>query len=145
MTIVSEVNETVNKANKAVQNLTKTTYEVSQTITRSTVAAQERNIRFSQKVLENGIDALKGHVETTRNLMQQVTQPQEPQKTFQVVIESAVASQRRNVEFAQHLVNGGEEVFKEHMEASRSLAQSLTEQAQEIQKAFPTLFAVKPQ
>ncbi len=43
-----------------------------QTVMETTVAAQERNMRYVQNVFENGVEVLKSHAESTRSLMQTV-------------------------------------------------------------------------
>jgi hypothetical protein len=57
-----------------------------QTLANSTVAAQERNVKFAQSFLENGTELLKSHGESTRTLMQTLTeQTQKQQEAFQTL------------------------------------------------------------
>ena len=44
--------------------------EVFQTVVNTTLAAQERNLKLVQSVLENGTEVLKSHAESTRDLVQ---------------------------------------------------------------------------
>lgn len=54
-----------------------------QTMMEASVAAQERNMRYVQNVFENGVEVLRSHAESTRNLMQTlVDQSKEQQETF---------------------------------------------------------------
>jgi len=57
-----------------------------QTIANSAVAAQERNVKFAQYLLENGTELLKSHSESTRTLMQTLAeQTQIQQEAFQTL------------------------------------------------------------
>ena len=57
-----------------------------QTIANSAVAAQERNVKFAQYLLENGTELLKSHSESTRTLMQTLAeQTQKQQEAFQTL------------------------------------------------------------
>jgi len=57
-----------------------------QTIANSAVAAQERNVKFAQYLLENGTELLKSHSESTRSLMQTLAeQNQIQQEAFQTL------------------------------------------------------------
>jgi cellobiose-specific phosphotransferase system component IIA len=53
----------------------------NQTLVESLVAIQQRNLKYSQSVLESTIELLKGHVGSTRSLMEKQTSKQ--QETFQ--------------------------------------------------------------
>jgi len=55
-----------------------------QTMANSAVAAQERNVKFAQNLLENSTELLRFHGETTRTLMQTLAeQTQKQQEAFQ--------------------------------------------------------------
>jgi len=57
-----------------------------QTIANSAVAAQERNVKFAQYLLENGTELLKSHSESTLTLMQTLAeQTQIQQEAFQTL------------------------------------------------------------
>lgn len=57
-----------------------------QTMADSAVAAQERNVKFAQNLLENGTELLKSHGESTRTLMQTLAeQTQKQQEAFQTL------------------------------------------------------------
>jgi polyhydroxyalkanoate synthesis regulator protein len=51
--------------------------ETTQTITKSVMAAQERNVKFVQNTFTNAMELVKSHVEATRTLMQELEQQQE--------------------------------------------------------------------
>ncbi len=126
-----------NKVNEATQSLIQSLRESNQAVMESAVAAQERNVKFAQSVLENGIEALKSHAESTRALVQDVSQKQP--EAFQLIADSAVAAQERNIQFAQGVLENGIEVLKSHAESTRSLTHTLLEQSQEQREAFQTL------
>jgi len=126
--------------NETVWNLTRSAQETSQAIAQSAVEAQERNTRYAESVLTNGIEVLKSHVESTRSLLEAVSgQAQKPQDMFQTVTDSAVAVQERNIQFAQSVVENGIRVLHSHAEANRALAQELIEQTRKQQETFQAL------
>ncbi|GAC1436066.1 MAG: hypothetical protein NVSMB54_36350 [Ktedonobacteraceae bacterium] len=126
--------------NEAAKNLSKSVYETNQTIARSAVEAQERNMRFAQSIFDNGIEVLKNHAEATQNLMRTLaTQSQNPQGAVQAVMESTAAAQERNVKFAQNVAVNGTEVFKSHIDATRTLMQDVVEKTREQQELLLTL------
>jgi hypothetical protein len=57
-----------------------------QSMANGAVAAQERNVKFAQNLLENGTELLKFHGESTRTLMQTLAeQSQKQQEAFQML------------------------------------------------------------
>lgn len=129
-----------NKMQEATGNLTQTFRESGQTIVNSAVAAQERNMRYFQNTLENGIEVLKRNVEDTRSLLGELTeQPQKVERAYQSISDSAIGAQDRNVKFVQNTFENGMEVFKGHAESTRALTEELTKQSQNQLAAFQTL------
>jgi len=60
--------------------------EVFQTVVNTTLAAQERNLKLVQSVLENGTEVLKSHAESTRDLVQTLAEQSRKQReAFQTV------------------------------------------------------------
>jgi hypothetical protein len=60
--------------------------EVFQTVVNTTLAAQERNVKLVQSVLENGTEVLKSHAESTRDLVQTLAEQSRKQReAFQTV------------------------------------------------------------
>jgi di/tripeptidase len=126
--------------NETVWNLAQSVQESGQAIANSAVAAQERNVRYAQSVLTNGVEVLKSHAESTRTLIETVSgQAQKPQEAFQTVINSAVTAQERNIQFAESVVEDGIRVLHSHAEANRALTQELIEQSRKQQDIFQTL------
>jgi len=62
--------ETTTEAVEAVR-------ETVQAITKSVMAAQDRNVKFVQNTFTNSMELVKSHVEATRALMQELEEQQE--------------------------------------------------------------------
>jgi len=64
---------------------------IFQSVADSAVAAQERNVKFAQRLLQDGTEVLKSHAESTRSLMQTLAeQSQKQQEAFQVLAREAM-------------------------------------------------------
>jgi hypothetical protein len=60
--------------------------DLFQTVVNATLAAQERNMKLAQSMLENGTEVLKAHAESTRELVQTLAkQSQKQRDAFQTV------------------------------------------------------------
>ena len=131
------------KANEATKKLMSSVQEASKAITDTVVAAQERNLTFAQSVLENSIEVLRSHAESTRTLMQELIEQAKKQQVgpegFQAVVDSALAAQERNTKLAQNIIENGIEVLKSQAGVTRSLMQELGQQSQKQQEAFQAL------
>lgn len=130
--------KTTSTANDAAWTMTQAAREASQAVTESAVAAQKRHIAFAQGVLDNSIELLKSHAEATRGLTHEPTS-KTGAAAFDTIVESAVAAQERNMQFAQSVVEGATDVFKANVEAGNALAQTLIEQSQKQQEAWQAL------
>jgi len=120
---------------------------IFQSVADNAVAAQERNVRFAQSLVQNGTEVLKSHAEDTRALMQTLTeQSQKQQEAFQVLVresmdayldyfyapfsyyeqtlETAGSIARQGVETAQKIARQGMEAVQR---ATRQTVQSATE------------------
>ena len=117
-----------NKVNEATWNLTESLRETNQAIVESAVEAQKRNLAFAQNTFENGVELLKSHADSTRNLIsEQSGKSQKQAADFQTWADSAIAAQERNVRYAQSIVQNGTDVLKSHVDSTRSLLQTLAE------------------
>ena len=101
--------ETTTEAVEAVR-------ETVQTITKSVMAAQDRNVKFVQNTFMNAMELVKSHVEATRALMEELEQQQEalqklapgmqtslsmlraPLSTYQKALETVEKSTRQGLE-----------------------------------------------
>ncbi len=82
---------TDNKMNEATLNVVKTVREANQALTDSLVAAQERNVRYTQSVLVNGIEVLKSQAAGTRVLTQELADLyQKQQEAYQALVTESV-------------------------------------------------------
>jgi hypothetical protein len=120
---------------------------IFQSVADNAVAAQERNVRFAQSLVQNGTEVLKSHAEDTRALMQTLAeQSQKQQEAFQVLVresmdayldyfyapfsyyeqtlETAGSIARQGVETAQKIARQGMEAVQR---ATRQTVQSATE------------------
>lgn len=84
-----------NKPNEAAWTLVDSLRETNQAIAKSVVAAQERNLKFVQSILTNGVEVLKHQAESTRSLMQELEQQtHKQQEALQKLAEVAPAGYR---------------------------------------------------
>jgi hypothetical protein len=65
------------KVMEPTENLVESFSETAQVVTKSVVAAQERNMRFVQSTFTNAVELLQSHIEATRVLMQDLEKQQE--------------------------------------------------------------------
>ncbi len=65
------------KVMEPTQGLVEVFSETAQIITKSVVAAQERNMRFVQSTFTNAVELLQSHIEATRVLMKDLEKQQE--------------------------------------------------------------------
>ena len=129
-----------NKANEATGKLTESLRETNQAIVETAVEAQNRNLAFAQNTFENGVELLKSHADSTRNLIsEQLEQPEKQTVDFQELANSAIAAQERNVRYVQSFVQNGTEVLKSNVNDARTLMQILAEQSQKQQETFQAL------
>ncbi len=66
-----------------------------QSLVDSAIAAQERNTKLAQSVLENGVEVLKSQVGVTHSLMQELgKQYQQQQEAFQALTQESIEAYR---------------------------------------------------
>lgn len=124
----------------ATEELTESVREANRVLADSLVAAQERNLKFAQSIMDNEVELLKSHTEGTRSLMEKlVGEPDKGPALFQTIADSAVAAQERNVQFVQGVVENGTEVLRSHVEDTRKLVQTLVDQSRKQREAFGVL------
>ena len=130
-----------NKVHETTWNLTQSLSETGQAMTESAVEAQKRNVTFAQNTFENGIELLKSHAESTRQLMSSMNEQSQAQPVdLHAMMNSTIAAQERNVRFAQSVVQNGTEVLKSHVQSTRELMQTLAEKTEKQQEATQALF-----
>ena len=125
---------------EATEELSESVREANRMIAESAVAASERNWKFAQSVFENEVELFKSHAEGTRTVMEKLMgETEKGQPLFQSVTESMVAAQERNVQFVQVVLENGTEVLRSHVEGTRTLMHTLTEQSHKQREAFSVL------
>ena len=125
------------KLNESAQQLAKAVRQSNETLVNGALAAQERTIRYAQGVLETGIETARRHTESAAALRETLTkQAQNPQAAWQAWMDSAVAAQERNIQFAQRMLEQGTAFLKSQAESAQALTQTLFEQSQQGQDAF---------
>jgi len=125
---------------EATEELTESVREANRVIADSLVAAQERNWKYAQSVMDHEVELFKSHTEGTRVLIEKLVGESDKGPTlFQSVADSAVAAQERNVQFVQGVVEDGTEVFRSHVEGTRTLMQTLIDQSRKQREAFGVL------
>ena len=124
------------KVNDAVLNIAQTVREAGQTVNESAAAAYERNVAFVQSTLENAVEVLKSHAESTRSLMREQTERAQNRQPVdvQTLFNSAIAAQERNLHYAQTTFENGAELWKKHVSSTRALLDKLAEQGQRQQE-----------
>ena len=128
------------QVSEATEELSEAVREANKVIADSAVAASERNWKFAQSIFEDEVELFKSHAESTRTVMEKlVGETEKGQPLFQSVAESMVAAQERNVQFVQGVLENGTEVLRSHVEGTRTLMQTLTEQSQKQREAFGVL------
>jgi len=125
---------------ETTQQLNQPLYEANKAIIESAVATQERTVQLAQTVFENGIEILKSHIEASQSLLQNVSEKaQDPQNVTHAILDSAVAAQKRNVAFAESVLEDSVKVVRSYVTATQELAQTLMQKSQEQQRAFANL------
>jgi len=131
------------KASEATKKLIGSVQETSKAIADTVVASQERNLAFAQSVLENSIEVLRSHAESSRTLIQELVEQAKKQQVapegLQAVVDSAIAAQERNAKLAQGILENGIEVLKSQVGVTHSLMQELGQQYQKQQETFQAL------
>ncbi len=131
------------KATEATKKLIGSVQETSKALADTVVAAQEHNLAFAQSVLENSIEMLRSHAESSRTLIQELVEQAKQQQVgpegLQAVVDSAITAQERNTKLAQGILENGIEVLKSQVDVTHSLLQELGQQYQKQQDAFQAL------
>jgi hypothetical protein len=128
------------QVSEATEELSESVREANKVIAESAVAASERNWKFAQSIFEDEVELFKSHAEGTRTVMEKfMGESEKGQPLFQSVAESMVAAQERNVQFVQGVLENGTEVLRSHVEGTRTLMHTLTEQSHKQREAFSVL------
>lgn len=103
-----------NKMSEAALNIVRTVRDANQAIANNIVAAQDRNVKYTQSVLVNGLEVLKSQMDSNRTLGQQMLEmSQRQQEAWQTIAQETVdayidmlrapyTSYKQAVEFAEN-------------------------------------------
>jgi hypothetical protein len=93
--------------------------ETTQLMTKSIMAAQERNLKFVQTTFTNALEVMKSHVEATRALMQELEQQQEAlqklvpgMETSMSMLRAPLSSYQKELEAVEKSTQQGLETFE---------------------------------
>ena len=79
------------KANQAVGRLAETTRDSYQTVLDHTVGLQERNVRFSQGMVDSSIKELRHQAESNRSVLGELFESAEQQRdAYQALVEQSL-------------------------------------------------------
>jgi hypothetical protein len=82
---------TMEKANRAAEQLARTTGDSYKAVVDHVVALQERNVRFAQGLVDDSIKELRTQVESNRAMTQELVDRAEKQRdAFQVLVEESI-------------------------------------------------------
>jgi hypothetical protein len=82
---------TIEKANKAAEQLTRTTGDSYKTVIDHTVALQERNLKFWQGAFDGAVREIRGQAESNRGLTQELVDRAEGQRdAFRTLFEESL-------------------------------------------------------
>ena len=82
---------TMEKANKAAEQLAKTTGDSYKAVMDHTVALQERNVKFLRGVFESTVLEIRSQAESNREMTQELVERAEKQRdAFQTLLEESV-------------------------------------------------------
>ncbi len=107
----------------------------------SALAAQERNTKLAQGILENGIEVLKSQVGVTHSLIQELGQQyQKQQNAFQALAQESMDAYRdvlfAPLAFFQKAIDAAEAATREGMKNFQQMSQQMSQQGMEhLQKA----------
>lgn len=119
--------------------------DTMQTVANTAIAAQKRNLKYSQNVYENGTELLKSHAGASRDLMETlVEQAHAQQEAFQTIMHESmnafdflyapIAFYQQAVETAQTITRQGVEtaqrISRQSMDAAQNVARQTAEAAQ---------------
>jgi hypothetical protein len=108
-----------------------------QAVLNTTVAVQERNIRFAETVLQGSTDLLKSHAEATTQLWQTVAeQSQRQQEAVQTVVQAFLNGYvdllRAPFSFYQQAIQAAESIAQQGVNTAQRVARQTVEAAESI-------------
>jgi hypothetical protein len=113
---------TEQQSHEGRQELMETLRSTSELITQGLIAAQQRNLQFTQHTVGEAVEVLKSHAEATSTLLQQLEQQEAVQKLVPGVgggqwMESAVELVRRALSSYEQTLDGAGQTMQRGLEA----------------------------
>jgi hypothetical protein len=116
--------------NEATLRLMRSLREANRAVAESVVAVQERNGKFAQSMLANGMEILKNQVEGTQALVREIEQQaRKQQEAYQIFLQ----------ELGQEGGSDLEQQVQKQQETFQKLMRDLEQQAQKQQEVFQKL------
>jgi len=107
------------KTGETPKDVAETVRESTQIITKSIMAAQERNLKFVQTTFTNAMEVMKSHAEATRALMQELEQQQAAwqklvpgMETSMSMLRAPLSTYEKALEAAEKSTQQGLETFE---------------------------------
>ena len=104
------------KTEETTKDVAEAVRETSQIITKSVIAAQERNMKFVQTTFTNAMEVMKSHVEASRALMHELEQQQEALQKLVPGMENYMAMLRAPLTSYQKALDAAEKSTKHGLE-----------------------------
>jgi hypothetical protein len=135
--IMANYKDTVNEA---IDELSVSVREENRAIAESVMAAGERNVKFAQGTFEHEVELLRSYSKSTRAVADKLVGGSEKaEPLFGFVTDTVVAVEERNVKFVQGFLKDGNELLESHVEGTRTLMNTLTEQSRKQREALGML------
>ena len=125
---------------EATDELSASVRKENRAIAESVMAAGERNVKFAQGTFEHEVELLRSYAKSTGAVADKlVGESEKAEPLFGFVKDTAIAVGDRNVKFVQVFLEDGTELLESHVEGTRALMKTLTEQSRKQREALEVL------
>ncbi len=125
---------------EATEELGASVRKENRAIAESVMEASERNVKFAQGTFEQEVELLRSYAKSTRAVADKlVGESEKAEPLFGFVTDTAVAVGDRNVKFVQGFLENGTELLESHVEGTRTLMKTLTEESRKQREALGVL------
>jgi len=115
---------------EATDELGASVREVNRAVAEGIMGASERNIKFAQGTFEHEVELLRSYAKSTRGVADKlVGESEKAEPLLEFVTDAAIAAEERNVKFVQGFLKDGTELLESHVEGTRALMKTITEQS----------------
>lgn len=130
---------TEQQSHEGRHELMETMRSTSQLITQSLIAAQQRNLQFTQHTVDEAVEVLKSHAEATSGLLQQLEQQAAVQKLEQgggggQWMERAVELVRRALSSYEQALDGAGQTMQRGLETVENALANLQNTTEKTRK-----------